>query len=116
MPQPITIRLDDAMYGRLIEAFRHAAMDVSAYVPQALITALDRASDTPASAQPHHPDDWLAVVVTHTPPQAQRHLTAVLARPDGILIRQGRSRLLFGAETLALWAAQAEPHAHAADE
>jgi hypothetical protein len=92
------------------------AMDISAFVRQALIRALDQASDTPVSATVHRPDDCLHVVVSHASPQAQRHLTAVLARLDGILARQGRSRLWFVAETLALWVARAEPRAHAADE
>jgi hypothetical protein len=116
MPERITVRLDDAMYGRLIEASQQGAMDISAFVRQALIRALDQASDTPVSATVHRPDDCLHVVVSHASPQAQRHLTAVLARLDGILARQGRSRLWFVAETLALWVARAEPRAHAADE
>jgi hypothetical protein len=115
MPERITVRLDDALYGQLREASRQGAMDVSTFVRQALITALDRTSDTSASVPLHHPDDCLHVVVSHASPRAQHHLTEVFARLDGSLACQGRSRLWFVAETLALWAAKAEPRAHAAD-
>jgi predicted transcriptional regulator len=108
MSERITIRLDDAVYDRLIEASRQGAMDVSAFVRQALIAVLEKASDTSDPVPPHHPEDCLAVVVSHASPRAQRHLSAVFARLDGILTRQGRSRLWFAAETLAHWAAKAE--------
>ena len=116
MPERITVRLDDAMYGRLIEASQQGAMDISAFVLQALIRALDRVSDTPASAPLHHPDDCLAVVISHASPMAQRRLAEAFRRVDVPLTRQGRTRLWFVAETLALWVAWAEPRAHAADE
>jgi hypothetical protein len=68
------------------------------------------------SAPPHTAEGRLAVVVSHPSSRSERHLTTVLARLDGILIRQGRSRLWFVAETLAIWAERAEARVHAAEE
>jgi hypothetical protein len=91
-------------------------MDVSAFVRQTFITALEKASDTPDPAPPRHPEDCLAVMVGHASPVAQRRLSEAFTRLNGPLMRQRRSRSWFVAETLALWAARVEPRAHAADE
>jgi hypothetical protein len=117
MSERITVRLEDAVYGRLTDATRARGMDVSSVVRQALMAYLEGARGTaPTSVSPHTPEDCLAVVVGHASPRAQRQLTAVFARLEGILTRQGQSRLWFVAETLAHWAARAESHAHAADQ
>ena len=100
MPERITVRLDDEVYGRLSDAARARGTDVSSVVRQAMMVYLEVSSETaPMSAPPHTPEDCLAVVLSHASPRAQGHLTAVFARLDGILARQGRSRLWFVAET-----------------
>ena len=115
MPERITVRLDDEVYGRLSDAAEARGMDVSSVVRQAVMAHLEGASGTaPTSVPPHTPEDCLAVVVSHASPRAQRHLTAVFARLDGILTRQGRSRLWFMGETLGIWAAKAELRAYEA--
>jgi Ribbon-helix-helix protein, copG family len=115
MSERITVRLEDAVYGRLSDAARAQGTDLSSVVRQALMAYLERARGTaPTSVPPHTPEDCLAVVVGHASPRAQRQLTAVLARLDGILTRQGRSRLWFVAETLAIWAAKAESRVYEA--
>jgi hypothetical protein len=91
-------------------------MDVSAFVRQTFITALEKASDTPDPAPPRHPEDCLAVVVGHASPIAQRRLAEAFARLDRIRTHQRCTRLWFVAETLALWAARVEAHVHIADE
>ena len=108
MSERITVRLEDAVYSRLSDAAKARWTDVSSVVRQALITALEGVSDTPAVATIHRPDDCLAVVVSHASPRAQRRLAETLTRIDGPLKGQGRTRLWFVAETLACWAAKAE--------
>ena len=117
MSERITVRLDEAVYGRLSDAANARGVDVTSVVRQALMAYLERASGTaPASVPPHTPEDCLAILVSHASPRAQRHLTAVFARLDTILTRQGRSRLWFVAETLAYWVAKAEPLVNPADQ
>jgi hypothetical protein len=59
----------------------------------------------------HTPEDCLAVVVSHASPQAQHRLAEVFTRLDKSLTRQGHAQLWLVAETLAIWAATAEPRA-----
>ena len=109
MSERITVRLDDALYGRLTDAARARGVDISLVVRRAMLDHLEGASGTALTfAPPHTPEDCLGVVVSHASPRAHRHLTAVFARLDTILIRQGRSRLWFVGETLGIWAAKAE--------
>jgi Ribbon-helix-helix protein, copG family len=109
MSERITIRLDDAVYSRLTDAAKARGIDLSSVVRQAVIAYLEGAGGTAPTPMLHHtPEDCLAVVVSHASPRAQHHLTEVLARLDGILTRQGRSRLWFMGETLGIWAAKAE--------
>ena len=76
---------------------------------------LEGAGGTAPTSMPFHtPEDCLAVVVSRASPRSQRHLTAVFARLDAILTRQGRTRLWFVAETLAIWVAKAEPRVNEA--
>lgn len=117
MSERITVRLEDAVYGRLSDAARAQGTDLSSVVRQAVMASLEGAEGTaPTSMPPHTPEDCLAVVVSHASPRAQHHLTSTLARLDAILIRQGYSRLWFVAETLALWAERAEARVQAADQ
>ena len=112
MPERITIRPDEAVYGRLSDAAKTRAMGVSSVVRQAVMAHLEGASGTaPTAVPPHTPEDCLAVVIGHASPVAQRRLAEAFARLDRI-----RTRLWLVAETLALWAAQVEPRAHTADE
>jgi hypothetical protein len=91
-------------------------MDISAFVHQTFIKALGKASDTPDSATPRHPEDCLGVVVGHASPVAQRRLSEAFTRLNGPFMRQRRSRSWFVAETLAIWVARAERRLHPADE
>jgi hypothetical protein len=85
-------------------------MDVFSVVRQAVMAYLEGASGlAPRSVLPHTPGECLGVVMSHASPRAQRHLAVVFTRLDGLLTRQGHSRLWFVAETLAVWAAKAEP-------
>jgi hypothetical protein len=112
MSERITVRLDEAVYGRLSDAARARGTDVSSVVRQAVMAYLEGARGTaPASPPSHTPEDCLAVVVSYASPVAQRRLAEAFARLDRI-----RTRLWLVAETLALWAAQVEPRAHTADE
>jgi hypothetical protein len=112
MSERITIRLDEAVYGRLSDAAKTRGMDVSSVVRQAVMAHLEAASGTaPTSVPPHTPEDCLAVVISHASPIAQRRLAEAFAWLDRI-----RTWLWFVAETLALWAARVEPRVHGADE
>jgi hypothetical protein len=50
MAARITVRLDETLYTRLLEASRHRAIDASAFVRQALRVALEPAAAPPAPA------------------------------------------------------------------
>jgi hypothetical protein len=116
MRERLPIRLTDGLQSRLPDAARARGTDLSSVVQQALMAYLEGVRGTaPTSVPPHTPEDCLAVVVGHASPRAQRHLTAVFARLEGILTRQGQSRLWFVAESLAHWAEWAEQRLDAAD-
>jgi hypothetical protein len=109
MPERITVRLNDAVYGRLTDAAKARGVDLSSVVRHAVIAYLEGASETAPTLVPlHHPEDCLAVVISHASPRTQRRLAETFTRIDGALKRQGCTPLWFVAETLAHWAAQAE--------
>jgi hypothetical protein len=111
----VTICLTDDLQSRLADAAKARGTGLPSRVRQAVMAYLEGARGTaPASVPPHTPQDCLAVVAGYASPRAQRQLTAVLARLDGILTRQGRSRLWFVAETLAIWAAKPESRVYEA--
>ncbi len=99
----ITLRVPEELHARLSDAAVQQGADVSAFVRQVLVAALEGPSDTPTSVPSHMPEDCLAVLLGQASPRVQRHLAEVFARLDGILTRQGHSRLWFVAETLACW-------------
>ena len=94
---------------RLSDAARAHGTDLSSVVRRAVMAYLESMSGIAHTlVPPHTPEDCLAVVVSHASPCTQSHLTAVLARLDRILQRQGPSRLWFVAEALAYRVAKAE--------
>jgi predicted transcriptional regulator len=115
MSERITVRLDDELYGWLMDAAKARRMDISSVVRQAVSASVAgaRTSALP-SVPPHTPEDCLAVVLSQASLRTQRRLAETFTRIDGLLKNQGRSRLWFVAETLAHWTERAEQRVHEA--
>lgn len=94
MPERITIRLDDAVYGRLADAAKAGGLDLSAFVRQALTRYLDHQGSGPtvldgkashrAECLSRTPDDCAMTVVRRCLPEVQAaiyHMTEQLEFP-----------------------------------
>jgi hypothetical protein len=75
MSERITVRLDDELYGWLMDAAKARRMDISSVVRQAVSASVAgaRTSALP-SVPPHTPEDCLAIVLSHASPRTQRRL------------------------------------------
>ena len=68
MPERITVRLDDALYGRLSVAAQARGTDVSSVVRQAVLAHLDGIDRTPLTAPPAHDREACAQAILATCP------------------------------------------------
>jgi Ribbon-helix-helix protein, copG family len=81
MAERITIRLDDAMYGRLSDAAKARRVDVSAVVRQALIANLDGVGGTTPTAPPPHDREACAqAILAGCPYDVQHEVSTRISR------------------------------------
>jgi predicted transcriptional regulator len=79
MPERITIRLDDAVYGRLTDAAKARGIDVSSVVRQAVIADLDGTNGpTPTAPSVHDREACAQTIVEGCPSGVRREVSTRL--------------------------------------
>ena len=83
MAKRITIRLDDAAYGRLADAAKARGVDVSSVIRQAVMADLDeRRGTTPTTLPPHARETCAEAILAGCPYAVQHEISTRLTRVD----------------------------------
>jgi hypothetical protein len=88
MPERITIRLDDAVYGRLTDAAKARGIDISSVVRQALLADLDGSHGTSPSAPPVHDREACAQTFLEGCPWGVRREVSSRLTPTGFSLAE----------------------------